>query len=307
MPFHHAGRPVQLASAAFSSETITEAPATSAPAVATGPAAVTVRSVLSATASLRLRLGDAAVDLLEAHTVLPDGTLVLAVDAMSRLGGLLVAARGVPGAVRLDVTQLAPVAVRSRVRARAWVSGTVRRFDPASLDTCDNGAVLALLDLPPVALWAVDPTEIGLIRDGEQATVSVSDYRAARPDPLAGVEAAQLQHLAQRHGDVLEQLATLADPAVTSGPARVVPVAVDADAMVLRIESADGHSDLRLPFAHRVTGHAGFVQELRMLLATAAQCARGGRDAAPFSGAGCDLPAEACGIPPVPVRATPES
>ncbi|MBX7267692.1 DUF2470 domain-containing protein [Micromonospora sp. Llam7] len=240
-------------------------------AVLTDPNAVTVRSALAASSSLRLRLDDASVDLIASHTVLPDGTVILAVDPMTRTGGLLVAARGRPDGVRLDVTQLVPVAVRSRVRAKVRVLGTVRRFDPASLDSCDIDAVMSLLDLPPVALWAVEPVAVGLTQGSVETTVGISAYRAARPDPLAADEAAHLQHLIRQHSDVLHRLATLVDAASTARSARVVPVAVDAGGIVLRAEAPDRHHDVRLPFARRVTTSAGLAEQLRALLAEAAR------------------------------------
>ncbi|NJC12826.1 hypothetical protein F4558_002652 [Micromonospora profundi] len=256
MLFHPAGRPTELAHPAHA-------------AVPADRAAVTARSALAAAPSLRLRLGDVCADLIESHAVLPDGTVILAVDAMSRTGGLLVAARGRPGAVRLDVTQLVPVAVRSRVRARVWMQGTARRFDSGILDSCDCDTVMSLLDLPPVALWAVEPIEIGLTDDIGDTSVSVSAYRGARPDPLAADEAVHLQHLTDRHGDLLDQLAARVDPALTAGSTRVVPVAVDADGIVLRAEAPARHTDVRLPFAHRVTRSADLAEGLRMLLAEA--------------------------------------
>ncbi|MDM4719562.1 DUF2470 domain-containing protein [Micromonospora sp. WMMA1363] len=273
MAFHPARRPADLADAAPATDSNATAKASGAGAhaVLTDPDAVAVRSALSATPSLRLRLDDTDVDLVESHAVLPDGTVVLAVDPMTRTGGLLVAARGRPGAVRLDVTQLVPVAVRSRVRARVRMLGTAHRFDPASLDSCDTDTVMSLLDLPPVALWAVEPIAIGLARDIGGTTVDISAYRAARPDPLAADEAAHLQHLAQRHSGVLNQLATLVDPALMARSARVIPVAVDADGIVLRAETPDTHTDVRLPFARRVVTNAGLAEALRTLLAEVAR------------------------------------
>ncbi|MEU8313241.1 DUF2470 domain-containing protein [Micromonospora sp. NPDC048887] len=260
MALHPAGRPAL--------------PAGVAPLIV-GPSAVTAtprdavaaRCVLSAASSLRLTLGDTTADLLRAHVVLPDGTIVLAVDAMSRTGGLLVAARGHGGAVRLDVTDLAPVAVRSRVRARLRVLGTVRRFDPAVLDACDPVTVMSLLDLPPVALWAIEPDEIVLDRAAAPVVVDPGAYLAARPDPIAVDEAAHLAHLARCHGDVLDRLAALVDPAVSTGATRIVPVALDTGGIVLRAERPDGHADTRLPFARPVTSGTGLAEALRTLLA----------------------------------------
>ncbi|TDB82561.1 DUF2470 domain-containing protein [Micromonospora sp. KC721] len=271
MALHPARRPAELALPA------TDAAATAEPSVAGAHATLTdadaamARSVLSATPSLRLRLGDATVDLIDSHAVLPDGTVVLAVDAMTQTGGLLVATRGRPGAVRLDVTQLVPVAVRSRVRARVRMLGTVRRLDPAVLDSCDGDSIMSLLDLPPVALWALEPVEVGLDRDSGETTVSISAYRSARPDPFAADEAEHLRHLTQQHGDVLGQLATLLVPALTTMSARVVPVAVDADGIVLRAETTDRHTDVRLPFARRITKSADLAEGLRTLLAAVQQ------------------------------------
>ncbi|WP_433493496.1 DUF2470 domain-containing protein [Micromonospora sp. CA-248089] len=256
MALHPAGRP---------------APSAGVTPVAAGPSAVTstprdavaARCVLSAASSLRLTLGDSTADLLSAHAVLPDGTVVLAVDAMSRTGGLLVAARGHTGAVRLDVTHLAPVAVRSRVRARLRILGTARRFDPAALDSCDPATVMSLLDLPPVALWAIAPDEVVLDRAADPVAMDLGAYRAARPDPIAVDEAAHLAHLTRCHRDVLDRLGALVDAA---GATRIVPVALDAEGIVLRTERPDGHADTRLSFARPVTAGSGLAEALRTLL-----------------------------------------
>ncbi|QOC89756.1 hypothetical protein [Micromonospora craniellae] len=147
--------------------------------------AVRVRTILAAATSLRLRVTDTDTDLIDAHATLPDGTVVVAVDAMTTFGGLLVAARGAGGAVQLDVTDLAPVPIRDRVRAWLTLTGSVVRFNPEALDTCDHDAVVALLRLPPVALWAIEPDTVG-IRRGEVTTkIPIAAYRAARPDPAA--------------------------------------------------------------------------------------------------------------------------
>jgi hypothetical protein len=221
---------------------------------------------------------------------------------MTRTGGLLVAARGRPGAVRLDVTHLVPVAVRSRVWARVWVLGTARRFDPGILSSCDSDTIAPLLDLPPVALWAVEPGEIGLTRDAGATTLSIAAFRAAQPDPLAADQAADLQHLARWHSDVLARLATLADATLTADSARVVPVAIDADGIVLRAEAPDRHTDVRLPFARRVTSRAGLAEGLRVLLTEAARrgstnLPRASADAQQPPVATCDRAEGACVIP----------
>ncbi len=259
--------------------------------------AVISRSALSTATSLRLRLGDTAIDLIQSHALLPDGTVILAVDAMSPTGGLLVAARGRRGEVQLDVTQLVPVAVRSRVRARVRVTGTAHRFDPANLESCDADTVMSLLDLPPVALWTVEPVEVTVTSGDDEALVGASTYRATCPDPLATVEATHLQHLIQHHRDAVDQLTTLVNPELTAKATRVVPVAVDADGMVLRAEAPGGHLDVRLPFARRVTSSADLTAGLRDLLAKATPHRSG---CSPHgTAARCGLPAAECAIPSV--------
>jgi hypothetical protein len=230
------------------------------------PDAVEVRSALATCTSLRLEVAGTAADLIDAHAVLPDGTVVVAVDAMNPLGGLLVAARGTDGAVRLDVTYLVPVPVRARVRAWVTVTGKVRRLDPAVLDSCDDAAVMALLGLPPVALWAVEPDSVHVERHGTAVEVPVAAYHAARPDPVAAVEAAHLARLVRRHRHVVHRFAALVDPALAVTGTRLVPVAVDADGLTLRAETAHRHHDIRLPFRVRVTDEAALDRELRRLL-----------------------------------------
>ncbi|GGM49955.1 DUF2470 domain-containing protein [Dactylosporangium sucinum] len=228
--------------------------------------AVEVRSALATATSVRLEVAGAAADLIDAHAVLPDGTIVVAVDAMTRLGGLLVVARGADGAVRLDVTHLVPVPVRARVRARMTVTGRVRRLDPAFLDSCDDDAVMALLGLPPVALWTIEPGSVHVERHGAAVELPVEAYRAARPDPIAAVEAAHLARLIRQHREAAHRFAALVDPDLAATGARLVPVAVDADGLTLRAETAHRHHDVRLPFRLRVTDEATLDRELRRLL-----------------------------------------
>ncbi|MEV6692071.1 DUF2470 domain-containing protein [Micromonospora sp. NPDC051196] len=228
--------------------------------------AVEVRSALATCTSLRLRVAGTAVDLLDAHTVLPDGTIVVAVDAMTPLGGLLVAARGADGAVRLDLTHLVPVPVRERVRAWVTVTGTVRRLDPAALDSCDDDAVMALLNLPPVALWAVEPDSVHVQRHAAAVEVPIAAYHAARPDPVAALEAVHLARLVRQRPHLGQRFAALVDPDLPPTGTRLVPVAVDAHGLTLRAESTHRHHDIRLPFRVRVTDEAALDRELRRLL-----------------------------------------
>jgi hypothetical protein len=209
-----------------------------------------------------MRTDETASELLAAHAVLPDGSVALAVDAMTPLGGLLVAARGRPGGVRLEVTSLVPVPVRCRVRARVTLTGTVRALDPATLDDCDTDTVAALLDLPPVALWAVEPVSVHLGRHSTAGDVPLAAYSAARPDPVADVEASYLHQL---DGSGVERLALPAQWRRSSADARLVPVAIDADGLTVRAETRAEHHDVRVPFTSRVTTEPELARELALL------------------------------------------
>lgn len=301
MLFHPGDWPANLTGSALARGATSETALAGTRVPPTDHHAVVARSALSTATSLRLRLGDAAIDLIESHAVLPDGTVILAVDAMSPTGGLLVAARGRRGEVQLDLTQLVPVAVRSRVRARVRVTGTAHRFDPASLESCDADTVMSLLDLPPVALWTVEPAEVAVTSGDDEALVGASTYRATRPDPLAAVEATHLDHLIRHHRDAVDQLTTLVNPELTEKATRVVPVAVDADGMVLRAEAPDGHLDVRLPFARRVTSSADLPAGLRDLLAKTAPHRSGAspHGTAAATAAPCGRSAAECAIPSV--------
>ncbi|MDG4824751.1 DUF2470 domain-containing protein [Asanoa sp. WMMD1127] len=221
--------------------------------------AVATRSVLAVADSLRMTIGDTSCDLLAAHAVLPDGSVAVAVDPMTPAGGHLVAARGRPGGVRLDVTSVVPVPVRCRVRARVTITGTVRALDPAALDGCDAGTIESLLQLPPVALWAVEPITVHLRRHSTAGDVALTAYRAARPDPVAAVEATHLHQLARRPG--IERLAI----PISSPNARLVAVAIDRDGLTVRAETSGEHQDVRLPFACPVSAEADLARELALL------------------------------------------
>jgi len=230
--------------------------------------AVAARSVLALSSSLLLGTADTASELVAAHAVLPDGSVALAVDAMTPIGGQLVAARGRPGGVRLQVTSVVPVRVRCRVRARVTVTGTVRALDPAALDDCDTDTIAALLDLPPVALWTVEPGCVHLERHSTAGDVPLAAYGAARPDPVAAVEATYLHQLAGPGGPGVERLNLPAGWHLPPVGARLVPVAIDADGLTVRAETRDGHHDVRLPFASRVTTEDELARELAVLAST---------------------------------------
>ncbi len=208
-----------------------------------------------ATAGSLLLIGDDwQAELAASHAVLPDGSLVLSVSALSPLGGRLVSARG--GQVVAAVTELVPVAVRQRVRARVSLHGTLSRLDPARLVGCEVEAVLGLLDLPVGELWSVSAERVDVafgesdagalpeVADSGRHEVAPTEYRDCGPDPIADDEPAVLDELVR--AGAAQRLAPLVGLAGTAD--RLVPVMVDSAGVTLRVESDVHHRDVRVAF-----------------------------------------------------------
>jgi hypothetical protein len=152
----------------------------------------------------------------------------------------------------VELTQLAAVPARERVRARLALGGW--------------------LTLEPVELSVrLDVAEVVLEDDEGAWEVDVDEYRAARPDCLARVENEHLLHLRSHHPDAVTLLARLAGNRALQGAVRVLPVALDRYGLVLRVERIRGHVDVRLPFPAPVQRSEDLADSMRCLLALAAQ------------------------------------
>jgi hypothetical protein len=156
--------------------------------------------------------------------------------------------------VLVDAADLCPVPVADRVRGRTRLIGWVHEPAPElrrelALVAADRDGAGALLDIgrgrtvlyvdvveAHVTDGGADPDDVGAV-----AVVGSQDYASARPDPLAGTEAALLGHLVTGHPGELRRLAELVPPALRGG---AVPVALDRYGLVLRC----GTEDVRLPF-----------------------------------------------------------
>ncbi|WP_406002317.1 DUF2470 domain-containing protein [Streptomyces sp. NBC_00829] len=134
-------------------------------------------------------------------------------------------------AATLEFTDIAPTAVRDRVRARLSVTGWLAADDTDEGDRCFgfSGAVLETAD--------------------GRVSAGLDELIAAQEDPLSHCEANMLTHLVDDHDDVVTLLSGLVDPRQVRDAARVVPLAVDRFGITLRLERARGHHDVRLPFA----------------------------------------------------------
>lgn len=215
-------------------------------------AAQRARSVLATAWSCAVTAESGREELIGAHTVTADGRVLL---HLPEDGGLHIAAlcapRGEPCAV-LEFADVAPVPVRSRIRARLWLAG---RLEP------EDGRL------------AFRPTRVALHRANGVIVVDTEEFAAAEPDPLAEAEPRLLTHLADAHPDAVERLTRLVGPDALHGAVRVRPLAVDRHGLTLRIERIGGHGDVRLTFHQPADDVTQLAERMHVLLTQVARAA----------------------------------
>ncbi|MGK5692380.1 DUF2470 domain-containing protein [Streptomyces sp. URMC 128] len=219
-------------------------------------AAERARSVLAAAWSCSVTAEGTREELVGAHTVTEDGRVLVDVPGDSALlGAAICAPRGEPSAV-LEFADVAPVPVRSRIRARLWLAGWF---------TVEGESRLAFR-----------ATRVVLRQPSGAVVVDLDDFAAATPDPLTTAEARLLTHLADCHADAVERLTRLVDADSLHGAVRVQPLAVDRHGLTLRIERARAHGDVRLAFHAPADDVAQLTERMHVLLgqAAAAACPR---------------------------------
>ncbi|MGR6968566.1 DUF2470 domain-containing protein [Streptomyces cynarae] len=211
-------------------------------------AAERARSVLAAAWSCAVTARDGREEFTGAHSVAADGRVLLLPPEGSALPtAALCAPRGEPSVV-LEFADVAPVPVRSRIRARLWLAGEVE---------------------PEGDRLALRPTRIALRRANGVVVVDLDEYASAEPDPLVAAEARLLTHLADAHPDAVQRLTRLVDPGSLHGAVRVQPLAVDRHGLTLRIERARDHGDVRLPFPEPADTVPQLAERMHALLAQA--------------------------------------
>ncbi|WP_372344886.1 DUF2470 domain-containing protein [Streptomyces sp. KL116D] len=206
------------------------------------------RTVLAAADSLSLTttVGDHRIDCVALHAVDAASRLVLLDPADPHLTEQLAGAPGSGLAAYAEFTDVAPVAVRDRVRARLTLSGRLTTAGPGTL-----------VFRPARAAFSDDDT----VRSLDAAALA-----AAAPDPLTAREPELLGHLDTGHADVLVQLADLYGPDGLTGVERVRPVRLDRKGLVLRLERAAGHDDVRVPFFTEARGPHDVGHRIQELL-----------------------------------------
>jgi hypothetical protein len=243
-----------------------ETPTAPSAAPSAGPpseptAAELVLSVLAAARSLTLTTEGHRVELVGLHSLEATDRLLLNVPADSHLAAeIATTAEGdLPASV--EFTDVAPVAVPDRVRARVQLRGWLS----VAADGADPGALL------------FKTAEAELAHEGRTTEVEPEDLARAEPDPLAATEAEILTHLADAHGDAVELLAQLVPTRLLAGVTRVDPLRLDRYGIVLRLQRTGDRHDVRLTFPNPLCNPAHAVLELRTLLTRARRCPRRSR------------------------------
>ncbi|MEU4119284.1 DUF2470 domain-containing protein [Kitasatospora sp. NPDC028055] len=214
-----------------------------------------VRSLLSATSSLTVRALGERHDL-DTPVSVHGSRLRLRAPLDAPLVAALASATATDGlAVVLDVTDVSPVAVRDRIRARLTLAG---RLHLAHL--ADDGLSVHL---------RVDVAHAVLATPYGTGALTAADLALAAPDPLARHEAALLTHLADDHADALDLLTRLLDPALLTHGPDVRPLALDRHGLVLRLDHSHGHRDVRLVFPEPARDTEDFGHRMHDLLTAA--------------------------------------
>ena len=227
-----------------------------------------IRSVcVRATGALLAVDGYAPVDT-PIHHLLDDGAFAVAATADSEMSAAVGRGAGVEAV--LELTDHAPLPLRSPVRSLVWIRGQLRAVP--------EPIVSALLDVvasedPNPALLQVNSglslmwlrTESVVIADTTGAeAVELKDLLAARPDPFCVMESSWLQHIDADHREIVDLLASRLPTPLRQGNIR--PLGVDRFGLRLRVERDDGDHDVRLPFAAPVSDAIGLGRAIRVLM-----------------------------------------
>lgn len=206
------------------------------------------------------------------HHLLADGSFAMAVPADCDADGVQAV---------LELADYAPLPLREPVRSLVWIRGRLHQVPPAE--------VREMLDLiaaehPHPALLQVRTPESGPVAAGdtqyllarlEIESVVVTDATgaeavdsaallAARPDPFCAFESCWIRHLDTAHRDVVARLASRLPARLRRGDIR--PLGIDRYGMRLRVESAEGDRDVRLPFRAPVDDVIGLGKAIRILM-----------------------------------------
>lgn len=209
------------------------------------------------------------------HHLLADGSFAVALPTDCDADGVQAV---------LELADYAPLPLREPVRSLVWIRGRLHPVPPSEVrDMLDliaaehpNPALLQVRTpaSQPVAAGDEADTQYLLARleiesvvvtdaTGAEAVDSAA-LLAARPDPFCALESCWIRHLDTAHRDVVARLASRLPARLRRGDVR--PLGIDRYGMRLRVESADGDRDIRLPFRTPVDDIVGLGKAIRVLL-----------------------------------------
>lgn len=257
-----------------------------------------VRTLVESNASVSLTLPGASdqvrsVDQAEwwtgvpaARTVTPDGDVILLVPGESAAARAAAHAQDDDLPAVIEITDVAPVSVPHRIRARARLAGwltPVRGDDRAVCaallaERHPVGELLGLAESqdPPYTgrpAWMMLRLELGEIALEDlwgAGPVDPDDLADAEPDPLTAHETELLQHLASAHADRVADLCGLLGSRETAGMT-AVPLALDRLGLRVRFTGGPGRAsfDARFDFPEPVADVCGLRRAMRALFAAA--------------------------------------
>lgn len=205
------------------------------------------------------------------HQVQRDDSALLLLARDQDLPTLVDLAPGGEVSAMVELTDIAPVALREPVRGLLWITGWLRvlipdqgrklatqwaehRHDPRLLDV---GHTASLLWLDPVFVVFSDAEGSGWLTPAALAS--------AEPDPLCRLECAWLRHLEQYYPEVLRRaVGHLAGQ--QQWDTQVRPLGIDRLGLRLRVEGTSLARDVRLAFAAPATTPVQLARQLYGLL-----------------------------------------
>ena len=204
-----------------------------------------------------------------AHAVTTAGQTLLVVPSDGDLAEAVRAAPAADLSALLMASDRAPVPLRYPVRAQLWLSGWLTPVRPHD----ERAASVAFAEVQPAEVLLDIGRSATLLRL-DLAEVVLGENRcgidlAARPDPLAAMEADLLRHLDRDHPDFLTLLGRLLPTGVAGAGDVLRPLGIDRFGVRLRIERDRGFQDLRVPFLRPLTRPVQLGSALRQLTCVA--------------------------------------
>jgi hypothetical protein len=219
------------------------------------------------------------------HHLLGDGSFAVTVPVGGVAAAHLVDCGAGGAQAVLELADYAPLPLREPVRSLVWIRG---RLHEVPLPTVHGVLDRIAAEHPNPALLQVQTSGSGPVADDDTRyllarleiesvvaaykkdgvtgaeAVDVRTLLAARPDPFCAFESCWIRHLDTAHRDVVARLAARLPARLRRGDVR--PLGVDRYGVRLRVESADGDRDVRLPFRQPVDDVTGLGQAIRMLM-----------------------------------------